>query len=108
MHQSPLLDAHSRSALFAAQTRYLHMASMTKGAMVLFGGEHITKYALDSYGPKDHKLNDLWAYAIKANRWVQLAQSDCKVRPAIEGLGLRGVYSYSHGIPNPLRGFSQT
>jgi len=61
------------------ETRYLHMASMIKGAMVLFGGEHITKYALGSDGSKDHKLNDLWAYAIKANRWVQLTQSDCKV-----------------------------
>lgn len=58
------------------ETRYLHMAAMSQGSMVMFAGEHIEA---NNRHKKDHKLNDVWSYSLSANAWTQLTVNDCDV-----------------------------
>ena len=56
------------------QTRYLHMAAMMHGSLVVFGGEHINRAGASQ---ADHKLNDLWAFSPANRAWTQLAKDNC-------------------------------
>jgi hypothetical protein len=60
---------------YKPETRYLHMAAMSYGAMVVFGGEHIDS---PNKKKKDHKLNDIWSYSVTQNSWAQLSVDNCQ------------------------------
>ena len=57
------------------QQRFMHVAAFATAELVVFGGERADN-------PKDdqveHKLNDLWAYSVKANTWRLLSKSNCE------------------------------
>jgi N-acetylneuraminic acid mutarotase len=65
---------------FLPSTRYVHASAMMDSHMVVFGGEHFLK---DQSVKKDHKLNDVWVYSIRDNRWTQLSDKNCDVRACV-------------------------
>ena len=60
------------------KTRYLHSMVALQGSLVVFGGEHILiKQPTKKKKKGDHKLNDVWSFSPRTQRWSQISEDGC-------------------------------